>query len=209
MQALLVVDLQNDFMPGGALAVPGGDETVSVANRVMQRFELVIATQDFHPPNHASFVTENPGRQVGDVIELDGLRQEIWPVHCVRGTHGAELHRDLDTSRIARIFHKGEDPRVDSYSAFFDNAHRRDTGLGTYLAERKVSCITVLGLATDYCVRFTCLDALALGLRVRVIPEGCRAIDLTPGDGERSLSELVGRGVELIAAAHASDVADK
>ncbi len=205
MQALLVVDLQNDFMPGGALAVPGGDETVPVANHIMKRFELVVATQDYHPPNHTSFVTENPGKKVGDVIELDGLRQEIWPVHCVRGTRGAELHAELDTSRVTRIFHKGEDPRVDSYSAFFDNAHRRDTGLGNYFAERAVTGITLLGLATDYCVRFSCLDALALGLDVRVVPEGCRSIDLTPGDGERTLRELVGRGVTLIAAANAAD----
>jgi nicotinamidase/pyrazinamidase len=205
VQALLVVDLQNDFMPGGALAVPGGDETVPVANDIMKRFELVVATQDFHPPNHASFVTENPGKKVGDVIELDGLRQEIWPVHCVRGTYGAEFHAQLDTSRVTRIFRKGEDPRVDSYSAFFDNAHRRDTGLGSYLAERHVTGITLLGLATDYCVRFSCLDALALGLDVRVVPEGCRSIDLAPGDGERTLRELVERGATLIAAASAAD----
>jgi nicotinamidase/pyrazinamidase len=202
-RALVVVDLQNDFMPNGALAVTEGDETVPVANRLMQGFSIVLATQDSHPPHHGSFVTEHPGKKVGDVIELDGLPQEIWPVHCVEGSPGAEFHPDLDTRTIQRVFRKGRDERVDSYSAFFDNAHKRDTGLAAYLREHGVRAITVLGLATDYCVRFTCLDALGLGLAVQVVPAGCRGVNLKPGDGERALRELVERGVVLVAEARA------
>ncbi len=201
MQALLLFDLQNDFMPGGALGVLQGDQTVPVANRCMRLFPLVVATQDWHPANHKSFVTENPGHRVGDVIELDGLRQEIWPVHCVQNTRGAALHPDLHAQHIERIFHKGTNPRIDSYSGFFDNAHRQDTGLGAYLRERDVHSIFALGLATDYCVRASCLDARALGVEVTVVLEGCRPVGLRAGEGARALAELERVGVRLVSEA--------
>jgi nicotinamidase/pyrazinamidase len=204
MQALLLFDLQNDFMPGGALGVLHGDQTVPVANRCMRLFPLIVATQDWHPPNHKSFVTENPGHRVGDVIDLDGLTQTLWPVHCVQNTRGAALHPDLDAERIARIFYKGTNPRIDSYSGFFDNAHRQDTGLGAYLRERDVDSIVALGLATDYCVRASCLDARALGFDVTVVLEGCRPVELEPGDGARALAELERAGVHLLSEAQLS-----
>ena len=175
MRALVLVDLQYDFMPGGALAVPHGDETVPVAQRLMPEFELVVATQDWHPRDHKSFAVNNPGAKLGEVRELDGLPQVMWPEHCVQGTRGAELHDDLDG--ITQVFQKGTNPELDSYSGFFDNGHTKATGLEGWLREHGVTALTVLGLATDYCVKFTVLDALQLGFAVTVITEGCRAVE--------------------------------
>jgi nicotinamidase/pyrazinamidase len=198
MEALLLVDLQYDFMPGGALAVPRGDEVVPLANPLAAHFELVVASQDWHPPNHRSFASQHRGKKPGDVIELEGLEQRLWPDHCVQNTHGAELHHDLDPSRIERVFQKGADPGIDSYSAFFDNAHRRATGLGDYLKEKGVRKVFLMGLATDYCVKFSALDALDLGLQVVVIGDGCRAIEAEPGDLEKALREMLGKGATLM-----------
>ena len=163
MRALIVVDLQYDFMPGGALAVNQGNAVVSVANRVMPKFDLVVATQDWHPANHGSFASQHPGKQAGEFIDLNGLQQILWPDHCVQGTHGGEFHKDLDMLLIDKIFPKGTDPGIDSYSGFYDNAHRQATGLGDYLREKGVTEIYIMGLATDYCVKFTALDAIQLG----------------------------------------------
>ncbi len=198
MRALILVDLQYDFCPGGALAVRQGDETIEVARRLMPHFQTVVATQDWHPPGHESFAASHPGREPGQVIDLDGLSQVLWPVHCVQGTRGAELHEGIDRSRLAAVFQKGTDPRIDSYSGFFDNGHRKATGLGDWLAQRGVRQLYVLGLATDYCVKFTVLDALKLGYDVWVIEDGCRAVDLVPGGGERALSEMRGFGAAVI-----------
>jgi nicotinamidase/pyrazinamidase len=198
MKALILVDLQNDFMPGGALAVRDGDATVGVANRLLGSYALVVATQDWHPPEHRSFAMNNPGRSVGELGELEGLPQVMWPAHCVQGTRGAELHADLDKTKIHAVFPKGTDPAIDSYSGFADNGHRRSTGLGEFLKARGVTSVDVLGLATDYCVKFTALDALHEGLRVRLLREGCRAVDLTEGDGERAIAELRAAGVEVV-----------
>ena len=187
MNALILVDLQNDFMPGGALAVPGGDKVVPVANRLSEVFAvsaLVVATQDWHPAGHGSFASQHPGARPGDVIDLDGLRQELWPDHCVQGTPGAEFHPSLDQGRIARVFRKGSDPAIDSYSTFFDNARRKSTGLGDFLRENNVEQVYIMGLATDYCVKFSVLDALSLGFKTSVIEDGCRGIDLQSGDVE-------------------------
>src|SRR5256714_7871098 len=190
MTALILVDIQNDFVPGGALAVPGGDQIVPICNRLMDRFELVIATQDWHPANHGSFAANHPGRRVGDVIELDGVSQVLWPVHCVQGTRGAELVKSLDLSRVARVFQKGTDPRIDSYSGFFDNGHRKSTGLGDYLKGRGATEVHVLGLATDYCVKFTALDARRLGFLVVLVEDGSRGVELAPGDVESAVAEM-------------------
>lgn len=200
MRALILVDLQYDFMPGGALAVRDGDTTVEVANRLMPGFELVVATQDHHPRDHGSFVTQHAGEAVGAQIDLHGLPQTVWPEHCVQGTRGAELHDALDVARIARVFPKGTDRTVDSYSGFFDNGKRKATGLADYLRERGVTEVVVMGLATDYCVKFTALDAAALGFRTSVITDGCRAVDLQPGDAERALAELRAAGVRTVLA---------
>jgi nicotinamidase/pyrazinamidase len=164
----------------------------------MPHFETVVATQDWHPRDHASFAANHPGRSPGDVIELDGISQVLWPAHCVQGTRGAELHEDLDRTRLAAVFRKGEDPRIDSYSGFFDNGHRKATGLGDWLRARDLRQLYVLGLATDYCVKFTVLDALALGFDVYVIEDGCRAVEREPGDGERALSAMRGAGATML-----------
>jgi nicotinamidase/pyrazinamidase len=198
MKTLILVDLQNDFLPGGALAVPRGDAVVPVANHVQRHFELVLATQDWHPPDHGSFAANHPGKKVGDVIELDGISQILWPVHCVRNTPGADFAPGFDRGRVAEVFRKGVDTNIDSYSAFFDNGHRRGTGLADYLAERGVKDIHLLGLATDYCVKFTALDGRELGLGVHVIADGCRGVNLKPGDDQKALEEMRERGVVVV-----------
>lgn len=201
MRALVVVDLQNDFMPGGALPVPDGDAVVEVANALMPRFALVVASQDWHPADHASFASNHPGAEPGDVIRLGGVEQVLWPDHCVQGTPGASFHSALDVAYIDHVVRKGADPAVDSYSAFFDNDRARDTGLGRFLEERGVDEVVVMGLATDYCVRFTVLDAVGLGFGVTVVTDGCRAVDLEPGDGERALEAMRSAGAVLVRSA--------
>ena len=198
MKALLLVDLQNDFCPGGALAVRDGDATIPVANRLMDRFPLVVATQDFHPANHGSFAANHAGATPYSQIELGGLAQVLWPVHCVQGTPGAAFHPDLVTSKITRVFPKGTDPGIDSYSGFFDNGKRKSTGLGEYLRAQGVTQTFVLGLATDYCVRATVLDGLGLGFAVSLVVDGCRAVDLQPGDGERAVAAMVAAGARVM-----------
>ncbi len=198
MKALVVVDLQNDFMPGGSLAVAQGDQVVPVANTLMRRSELVVATQDWHPADHASFAVNHPGALPGEVIDLEGIRQVLWPAHCVQDTRGAEFHDGLDQSSIDHVVRKGTDPRIDSYSAFFDNGHRKETELARYLRERGVDALTLLGLATDYCVKFTALDALELGFRVEVAAQGCRAVDLAEGDGAAAFEEMRRAGCGII-----------
>jgi nicotinamidase/pyrazinamidase len=195
--ALILVDIQYDFCPGGALAVPEGDRVVLVANAVQPAFDLVVATQDWHPPNHGSFAANHPGHKPGDVIDLHGLPQILWPVHCVQDTHGAELHRDLDTSRVAFVARKGIDPDIDSYSTFYDNGHRRSTGLAEFLRGRGVGAAAIMGLATDYCVLWSVLDAVKEEFRMSVIVDGCRGIDLVPGDVDRAFEQMRAAGAEL------------
>jgi nicotinamidase/pyrazinamidase len=197
MNALIVVDIQNDFCPGGALAVPHGDEVVPIANAVIARVPLVVATQDFHPRDHGSFAANHPGKAPYAQIDLHGLAQVLWPVHCVQGTSGAEFHPDLAMGKITKVFPKGTDATVDSYSGFFDNGKRKGTGLDEYLRSRQVTELYVLGLATDYCVRATVLDALGLGYSTTLIADGCRAVDLRPGDGERAIAEMVAAGARV------------
>lgn len=200
MRALILVDLQNDFLPTGALPVPQGDAVLPVANRAIGSgdFACVVATQDWHPREHGSFAANHPGRRVGEVILLDGLEQVLWPVHCVQDTAGAELAPRLKVHGLERVFQKGTDPRIDSYSGFFDNGHRKSTGLGDYLRERGVTHVTVLGLALDYCVKFTALDARQLGFAVEVIANGCRAVNVQPGDDERAIAALRANGVAVV-----------
>jgi nicotinamidase/pyrazinamidase len=196
--ALVLVDIQNDFVPGGALAVREGDRVVPVANSLMDRFELIVATQDWHPAAHGSFAANHPGKRVGEVIELNGLPQVLWPVHCVQRTRGAELVSELKRERIAKVFQKGTDAGIDSYSGFFDNGHRRATGMGDWLKERGVREICVMGLATDYCVKFTALDGRQLGFEVFLVEDGCRGVELNPGDVECAVEEMKAAGVRVI-----------
>ncbi len=197
MRALIVVDLQPDFMPGGPLGVPGGDEVVEVVNRLAPRFDLVVATQDWHPADHGSFAANHDAREPGQVIDLHGLEQVLWPVHCVQDTPGAALVGDLE-AELAAVFQKGSDPKVDSYSGFYDNGKRNSTGLADWLREHKVDEVAVVGLAMDYCVKFTALDAIAEGLRTHLVTDACRAVNLQPGDGERALAEIVAAGGRAI-----------
>ena len=198
MRALILVDLQNDFVPGGALAVPRGDEVALLANRLAERFDLVVATQDWHPANHGSFATEHQGREPGDTIELGGLEQILWPVHCVQETSGAAFVEALDMRSVKKVFRKGTEQDIDSYSGFFDNGHRRATGLGGYLEEQSVTEVYLLGLATDYCVKFTALDARSLGFETHLIEDACRGVDLTPGDVDRAVEEMRAPGVHVL-----------
>jgi nicotinamidase/pyrazinamidase len=201
MKALIIVDLQNDFLPGGALPVPQGDEVISLANELQRRFDLVVATQDWHPPEHGSFAANHPGKKPGDRIILDGIEQILWPVHCVQNTQGAEFAKAFDTSRVDHVFHKGIDPKIDSYSTFFDNAHRRHTGLAHYLEKRGIKDIYLMGLALDYCVKYSVLDARHLGLNTHIIVDGCRGIELEPGDIGRALDEMKRVGAALLKSA--------
>ena len=200
MKALILVDLQNDFMPRGALAVPEGNAVVEVANRLVPHFDLVVATQDWHPPGHGSFASAHEGKNPGEIIDLDGLRQELWPDHCIQNGEGAAFHRDLNRKPVDRVFHKGTDPGIDSYSAFFDNAHRRSTGLNEYLKQNGVTAVYIMGLATDYCVKFSALDAVRLGIETYVVADGCRGIDLNPGDIDKASDEMRQAGVKLVEA---------
>jgi len=198
MKALIIVDLQNDFLPGGALAVPHGDEVIPLANKLQSRFDLIVTTKDWHPRDHGSFAVNHPGKEPGDRIILDGIEQILWPVHCVQNTHGAEFAPAFDSSRLAHVFHKGTERHIDSYSTFFDNAHRRHTGLANYLETRKIKDIYLMGLALDYCVKYSTLDARHLGLNTYVIVDGCRGIDLQPGDIARALDEMKHVGAILL-----------
>ena len=198
MKTLILVDLQNDFCPRGALAVPEGDRVIAVANRLHPRFDLVVATQDWHPRDHASFADNHPGTKPGDLIELNGLQQILWPVHCVQGTRGADFHPDLVRDRFARVFHKGTDPAADSYSCFFDNARRKSTGLGDYLKDRGAGEVYICGLATDYCVKFSALDAVDLGFQTHVIEDACRGVNLNAGDVSAAIEEMRRAGVDVV-----------
>jgi nicotinamidase/pyrazinamidase len=198
MKALIIVDLQNDFLPGGALAVPHGDEVIPLANELQRHFDLIVATKDWHPPDHGSFAANHKGKKPGARIILDGIEQILWPVHCVRNTHGAEFAHLFDRSRIARVFHKGTERNIDSYSTFFDNAHRRHTGLAHYLKERSIKDIYLLGLALDYCVKYSALDARQLGLNAHVVVDGCRGIELQPGDIDSALDEMKRAGATIL-----------
>jgi nicotinamidase/pyrazinamidase len=197
MKALLLIDIQNDFLPGGALAVPEGDRIVPIVNELLPSFDMVVATQDWHPANHGSFASNHPGHEAYQSIDLDGLPQVLWPVHCVQNTGGALFAPGLNTGVITRVFPKGMNPRIDSYSGFYDNGHRAATGLTQWLREQGVTELSVAGLATDYCVKFTVLDAIEEGFKVRLLTKACRGVNLTPGDVERALASMQAAGAVL------------
>lgn len=199
--ALILVDIQNDFMPGGALAVADGDAIVPITNALLAQealFDVVVSTQDHHPAEHGSFAPQHPGRAPGEMIELHGLQQILWPTHCVQGTTGAAFHSDLNMSRVAKVFPKGTDPTVDSYSGFYDNGHRKATGMGAWLKSQGVDEVTVLGLATDYCVKFTALDAIKEGFRVNLVQDACRAVNLSPLDEANAIDAMRAAGVQVL-----------
>jgi len=196
MKALLLIDIQNDFLPGGSLAVPGGDLIIPVVNGLQPRFDLVVATQDWHPAGHKSFASAHEGRKVFEQIDLNGLPQVLWPDHCVQGTAGADLTVSIDWKRTEAIFRKGTDPEIDSYSGFYDNGHRKATGLAAYLKGRGITTIYLAGLAADYCVYFTAKDGLAEGLETVLIEDATRAI--SPEGFELAKKDLLEKGGRVV-----------
>ncbi|OYR13707.1 bifunctional nicotinamidase/pyrazinamidase [Brucella grignonensis] len=195
--ALLVVDVQNDFCPGGALAVDKGDEILPAINRLIDESEHVILTQDWHPAGHSSFATSHPGKRPFDTIHMPYGPQTLWPDHCVQGMHGADFHPDLQWTRAQMLIRKGFRIGVDSYSALFENDHQTPTGLAGYLRERNIGSLTLAGLATDFCVAFSALDAVSHGFQVRVRLDACRGIDIG-GSMNTMLEKMQKAGVELI-----------
>lgn len=199
-KALLLIDIQNGFCPGGNLPVADGDKVVPVANALMKsgHYDLIVASQDWHPANHGSFASQHPGAKPFDMGELNGLPQVLWPDHCVQGTGDAEFHPGLDLTAIAHVQRKGENPAVDSYSAFRDNDRAALTGLADYLKDKGVTELDLMGLATDYCVKFSALDAVDMlpGVSVRFIEDGSRGID--PQGVEAAIEEMKSAGVAII-----------
>jgi nicotinamidase/pyrazinamidase len=200
--ALIVVDVQNDFCAGGALAVPDGDAVVPIINRLMAVFDTVVASLDYHPAGHGSFASSHEGAAVGDLVDLAGVEQVLWPDHCVADTFGSELHPDLENDPITTFTVKGTDPHVDSYSVFHDNAKGSDTGLADWLRDRGIRRVVLTGLALDYCVKFSALDAVAEGFEATVIVDATRAVNLSAGDGDAAIEQMRDAGVHI---AHAAD----
>ena len=195
--ALVVIDLQNDFCPGGALAVDGGDDIVPIVNRMIAEHEHVVLTQDWHPAGHSSFASTHDGKQPFETVDMPYGPQTLWPDHCVQGTKGAQFHPDLVWTRAELIVRKGFRKTIDSYSAFFENDHKTPTGLGGYLKERGIGSITLVGLATDFCVAYSALDARKLGIEVTVELDACRGIDLG-GSLAAMTAKMQEAGVELV-----------
>ena len=197
MKCLLIIDIQNDFLPGGALAVAGGDEVVPIVNLLMPEYELVIATQDWHPIDHGSFAESYDDVEPFEMGKLGELDQCFWPTHCVQGTEGAEFAPDLNTGGIKMVVRKGQDRGVDSYSGFYDNGGYHSTGLTEILLRRGVTEVHIVGLALDYCVKFTALDAVKDGFKTYLIPEACRAVNVNEGDSLKAIEEMKEAGVRM------------
>ena len=197
MKALLLIDIQNDFIPGGSLPVPGGNEIIAVCNSLQAHFDVVVATQDWHPANHQSFASNHSDKKPFDVIELHGSKQVLWPVHCVQGTEGAEFSPELHMNKVEAIFRKGTVPEIDSYSGFFDNGHRKTTALADYLRGKQIEEVYIAGLAADYCVYYTAKDALQEGFATFVIEDAVRAIS---HEGfVKAKEDILQRGGKIIA----------
>lgn len=195
MKALVIIDVQNDFIPGGALAVPEGFKIVELINRLQPKFDLVIATQDWHPDDHSSFAINHPGKKKFEKITWKGREQVLWPVHCLQNSWGAKLHPELKTAKIEAIFRKGTDPEIDSYSAFYDNGHQKTTGLAGYLKEKGVDELYFCGLAAEICVYFSVIDALDEGFESTIIEDATRA--LNPADFENAKKNILEKGGKI------------
>ncbi|MGB7978962.1 MAG: bifunctional nicotinamidase/pyrazinamidase [Chlamydiales bacterium] len=197
MKTLIITDVQRDFLPGGTLAIPGSDAIIPVINQILPKFEHVFATLDWHPPHHVSFASIH-NKKAGEVIQVGDRVQILWPVHCVQNTHGASMAPGLHKDQIEAVFHKGTDPKVDSYSTFFDNARKRSTGLANHLRKQGLNDLYFVGLATDYCILYSVLDSLELGFRTWVVRDACRAINLKVGDEERAFKAMQIKGAQVI-----------
>jgi len=199
VKALLLVDIQNDFLPGGAFGVRKSDLIIPLINEMVHYpFDVIVATKDWHPSDHGSFASNHEGKKPGDHINLGGLDQILWPAHCIQGTWGSEFGPNWDTTSIDKVFYKGTDPLIDSYSAFYDNGHRKATELEVYLRSKGVNEVFIAGLVTDYCVKYSTLDALALGFHPYVIADACHGANLNPGDAEKALAVMREAGAVIL-----------
>ena len=198
-KALIIVDIQNDFCKGGSLEVADGEKIIPYINHLMKtnNYDEIILTQDFHPAEHKSFAVNN-GKSVGEIIQLNGISQTMWPVHCVQGTSGVEFHPDLEQNKATYIIKKGMNPEIDSYSAFFDNQKLIDTGLSNYVKSKNIETVEIVGLALDYCVKYTCIDAVLEGFKVVLHFKGTKAVNLHPDDAKNTVFELLEKGVSVI-----------
>ncbi|MGQ1946686.1 bifunctional nicotinamidase/pyrazinamidase [Geofilum sp. OHC36d9] len=201
MQALLLIDIQNDFLPNGALGVPDGDHIIPVINNIQHKFNCIIATRDWHPANHGSFASNHVNKQPGEVIQLNGLTQILWPDHCMQGSPGAELSPRINQSLLSNVIFKGTDPDIDSYSAFYDNGHLKETGLQVYLKRNGITSLYVAGLATDYCVYYTVLDALKLGYATTLITDATKGVNIHPNDSQKAIMNMEKQGAQLTTSA--------
>lgn len=197
MKALLIVDVQNDFCPGGALAVPGGDQVVPVINSLIGSFDIVLQTQDWHPADHLSFASQHAGKSEYDIVKMPYGDQVLWPDHCIQGSRGALFHPDLNTETSQLIIRKGFRPTIDSYSAFYENDHRTPTGLKGFLTEREIETLYVTGLATDFCIKWTVLDALQAGFNVCVVQDAVMGLDMA-GSVKHAWDEMVQAGARRV-----------
>lgn len=197
MKALIIVDVQNDFCPGGSMGVKDGDKIIPAINDLQKHFDIIVATQDWHPKDHMSFAV-NHNKKPGEAITTGGNKQILWPMHCVQGTKGAEFHPRLDTNRFNEIFKKGIDKNIDSYSGFFDNDHKKATGLGSYLKRVGVLDVFIVGLATDYCIKYSALDAKNLGFNTSIIADCCRGVNLKKGDIDLAIKEMIANRISVI-----------
>ena len=196
--ALIIVDVQNDFCPGGKLAVPDGDKIIQTINKLSNKFEKVIATQDWHPENHLSFAVNHPGKKEFEVFDYKGIKQVLWPAHCVSGTPGADFHPDLTIKNINLILRKGSNPEIDSYSAFRENDRTTMTGLEGYLKSLEIKEIYLCGLALDYCIFYSAMDAKELGFETFVIIDGTKGIDSPIGNIDKSLNVMKEAGIKIV-----------
>ncbi|MEM0518749.1 bifunctional nicotinamidase/pyrazinamidase [Aequorivita flava] len=196
MKTLIIVDVQNDFIPGGSLVVPEADQIVSVINTVQPKFDLVVASQDWHPQNHISFASNHPEKSVFETIKINEQTQTLWPDHCVQNTNGARFHPNLNTAKWEAIFRKGTDPGIDSYSAFYDNGHLKSTGLAGYLKEKGASQLFFCGLAADICVYYSIFDAFKEGFACFFIEDASKPLDV---EGFKKIKEeMVYHGIQII-----------
>ena len=196
MKTLVLVDIQNDFLKGGSLAVPQGEKIIKPINKIIKQYDLVIATKDWHPKNHISFASNHPDKKIGDIINVNGVDQVLWPDHCIQNSYGSDFPEQLDISKLAKVVYKGSDANIDSYSGFFDNGHFRSTGLSDYLKSKDVYKIDYVGLATDYCLKYTAIDSVSEGFKTRVLINCIKGIE--EKGCELALNEMKSKGVELI-----------
>ena len=195
MKTLVIIDVQNDFLKNGSLEVPYGNEVIEPINQIMKNYELVVATKDWHPLDHISFASNHPGKKIGDIVKVDNLDQMLWPDHCIQESKGSDFPETLNYTKIKKIFCKGINSQIDSYSGFHDNGKIRSTGLSNYLKTNNVTSIDYVGLATEYCVKFTVLDSIEEGFKTSVILNGIKGINLE--ESNKALKEMKSIGIDL------------